>query len=414
MKKLCIISPDTIALPLCDNTPETLVQNNTSYLVTDKCVKSTAIGKRAENFAKFLSNKFDVTVLIPDLNFPGLAYIKTSEINYRVKSYCYKDAQWSYSQELSDELNSYDIVIIQTTAGIGFDVVSKLNKKVFVVVDAWVPLLVEFPASVSYHNDQEMKKTSWNRLREQYSNLLKRANLLLYANNKQKCFYEGQLYLLDILSVNDLDYNNKKLLKVPYGIEKPKFVKRKKHDGLKLLWYGAFYPWYDPLLLIDSIKNHNNISIDFFGAKHPRYTNYFKTQFDIELLKSYTNIHIIEEYSLDDPTELFSNYDACIMITKDWIENKYSHRVRVLEVISRDMPLLINSGSSLLEEHGFLIDNVVELSTKHLLRDLEYLSQHKDILDALNSKDSTRFFTLFDALSWKSILTPLQLILETI
>ena len=412
MKKVCIISPDTITLPLCKDTPETIVQDNTTYLLRDKCVKSTAIGKRAEYFAKFLAQTNNVTVLIPDINFPDSDFIDKSKLTFETASYCYTEVQWKFSDKLFEKLIEYDIVILQTTAGIGFDVVAKLPKNIFVIVDAWVPLIVEFPAAMSYHENQEAKIKAWNILRDQYSKLLKRADLILFANDRQKCFYEGQLYLLDALSVNDLDYNNKKLLRVPYGIEKNKSVVRKKHDGLKLLWYGAFYPWYDPMLLINTVKNHPRISVDFFGAKHPRYTNYFKTQFNLKEIESYKNIHLIEEYSLEDPTNLFSEYDACIMLSKNWIENKYSHRVRVLEVLSRNMPLIINKGSSLLEDLSFLAQNVHEVDSNQLLQQLECICEYKDTLNDIDI--SSRLFQIHEVFSWTNILTPLQEIIETL
>jgi hypothetical protein len=130
MKKICIISPDTITLPLCENAPETIVQDNTTYLLRDKCVKSRAIGKRAEYFAKFLSQTNNVTVLIPDINFPGYDFIDTSKLTFDTLSYCYSDVQWKFSDILFEQLIKYDIVILQTTAGIGLDVVAKLPKNI--------------------------------------------------------------------------------------------------------------------------------------------------------------------------------------------------------------------------------------------------------------------------------------------
>jgi hypothetical protein len=100
------------------------------------------------------------------------------------------------------------------------------------------------------------------------------------------------------------------------------------------------------------------------------------------------------------------------MLSKNWIENKYSHRVRVLEAISRNMPLIINKGSSLLDDLSFLAQNIHEINSNDLLQELEDIYEHKNTLN--DTDTSSRFLQIHEVFSWTNILTPLQEIIENI
>jgi len=378
MKKIAIISPDTISLPLTPNCPPLLTQYGKEVSTYDKCVKATALGNRAQNIAEQLSHHFSVTIFVPELNYPGDIYIQKIT-KYEITSYDYsKNIEGRYSDVFLKRLEAFDIVMIQTTSGAGFAAVSKLRRSIYVILDAWVPLLVEYPAAISYRDDLDRNKC-WDDFLLTYQRLFNRANLILYANERQKYFYEGILFYSSKQNWEDLERSV--LLKVPYGFESHECVKRKsnKDEKLRLLWYGAFYPWYDPCYLTEVVKNNPGIELTFFGAQHPRYRNYFlalSKEFDF----TGSNIKLVQEYSLNDPVDLFSNFDACIMIARNWVEDKYSHRVRTLEVVNRGMPLILSHGNSLLEEYPFLSSHVIPVHNKELATELEAVRLNKDLI----------------------------------
>jgi hypothetical protein len=408
MKKICIISPDAVRLPLLANHPDTITLNSKEYSFEDKCVKAAATGIRAEKIANYLSSDFDVTLLIPDLNFPGYSYIDSNRLNYSIESYTYTDCQWKYSKKLNSILSKFDCIILQTTAGIAFENISRLKSKnpnIFIVLDAYIPLLAELPAALSYHTDNKKKKGVWKTLLKQYTNLFKNANLILYATDRQKYYYEGQLFLLDKLNYSN--FKNSKLLKIPYGIDWHLPVEREQSEKLRLLWYGPFYPWYNFDILLDKLYNHDKIDIDFYGIKHPRYTNFVNSCISLDRIYSSSNMKIIGEFDSINPRKLFSSYDACIFLAKDWIENTYSHRARIFDVISYGIPAIINSGSSILEEDDYLNSNLIyEIDASNLVDELEDIHAFKNFLHMDIQEIHNRFYNLRN---WNSVLEPLKL-----
>src|SRR5271157_3479365 len=143
--KIAIISQDAIRLPLLPSTPKHKTENGSTFSMKDKCSRATALGQRAQHMAEVLAEEFDVTVLVPDLNYPGEEYIDGTLLNFKTISYNWFEANWKFSKNLNDILINFDVVIIQTTTGTGFKNVSYLPKDVIVIVDGWVPFLVEFP-----------------------------------------------------------------------------------------------------------------------------------------------------------------------------------------------------------------------------------------------------------------------------
>jgi hypothetical protein len=394
MKKIAIISPDTIPLPFLENCPTSIL---------DKCAKATALGYRVHHLAIELCKNFDVTILIPDLNYP-LGHedkLDINKIKYQIDVYDFNDCIFKSSPLLAEQLKKFDTVIIELASGAGFVDVAQLPKSIQVIIDGWVPLLVEYPSALSHYMDNEEKKKKWALFLDCYSKLLNRADLVLYANERQKHFYQGQSFILGLHNYRNLD--NSKLLKVPYGVEKKEKILPKRNTKLKLLWYGAFYPWYNPELLISELYNHPNIDIHFFGTKHPRYKRYYESKFNTNYIESATNFSIIENYSLENPSSLFSEYDACILISKNWVEDTYSCRVRFFDILSYGMPLIINKGNPIVEELGNLQTIITSIETEHIKENLEVISNHKDLLSFSDGK--LREFQ--EKFSWGKVISPL-------
>lgn len=405
MKNIIVLSPETVPLSLLEGHPETIQEKGQSFSIYDKCTRTTAPGKRSWKFAEHLSNQngFNVTLLIPELNFPPRDSIDTSNINFNLQPYNFKAANWDWSAELDRRLKQYDFVVIQSTTGTGFQNCSVLPKSVNVILDGWVPILAELPC-VLLNNSRIQKKIFWQKkFINQYQDLLRRANCILYANERQHYYYEGQAFMIQKLDWSAFKFSP--LLKVPYGIDKFKQIKRiKRDDGiLKLVWYGPVYPWYAPEEILNVVKGRDDIQIDFVGIVHPRYkrvfNSYFKKFFDE--VKNEKNINIVEDYC-DDPEKLLANYDAGIIIARNWLEEKYSHRCRILDMISRGFPVIINEGNALYEELDFFKPMLHPVSTSNLLNDLIKIKDNKDVLDI----STTDIDSAYDIMNWENVLAP--------
>ena len=406
MKKIAILSPDTVPLPLKENCPETITEDGKKFPTKDKCERITALGKRSWKFATHLSkiDEFDVTLFVPNLNILPKEYINYDEVDFQIQPYNFKSANWEWSEELDRKLIKYDFVILQSTSGTGFQNCAVLPKNVNVILDGWVPFLAEMPCVLLTYN-RMFRKLFWaKKMIPQYQDLIRRANCVLYANNRQHSYYEGQFFMTQKLDWSSFKFSP--LLKVPYGIDRIEPIQRKESDidKLKLLWYGPVYPWYCPEVLINELKYNEHILIDFVGIIHPRYrriySSYFKKFFETAI--DAPNIKIVEEYC-DDSLSLFKNYDAGIILANDWLEEKYAHRCRILEMAASGFPVIVNEGNSLYEELDFLQSILHPVKLDNLVEDLVNIKENKERLK-IKDEDLEKVYQI---MSWDNVLSPL-------
>ena len=287
MKKVSIISPDTVPISLLNETPKFITVDSKQINVKDKFTNSLTSGKRAWKLAEEISKtaNFEVTLFIPDINFPPKEYIDFDKFNFKISSYNIKSATWDWSEELDRKLKNENFVIVQSTSGIGFLNCSVLPSEVNVIIDGYAPIFTELPCQlIGYSNIY--KKITWDKFHSQYTDLIKRANCILYATDRQLHYYEGQLF--SIGKLNWAAFQFSPLLKVPHGmdvslIQKPPV----KTNRLKLLWYSPFNSCSNPEILLESISNLENIDVDFVFIKHPRQDRSYNQYFPLFLI----NIH---------------------------------------------------------------------------------------------------------------------------
>jgi len=403
-KTLAFLSTDTLPLPLKENAPETIDEDGNQYSLKDKCSYSTGLGNRIWKIAYSLSKLdfLDIVVLVPNLNYPGEDYIDIDKLPFKVESYNYKAALWNWSEELDRKLKDKNFVIIQSATGVGFMNCAVLPGEVNVIVDGYVPIFAELPCAL-LGKSSIYRKILWNTFTEQYLSLLLRANCVLYANDRQYYYYEGQFFAIKKLDWKAFKFSP--LLKVPLGIDVlPMVEKKQTTDKLRLLWYGPLYPWYQPEKVIDAVMSLSNVTLDFVGIKHPRYQATYNKFFkrNIESLKGTPNITIEEEYC-SSVRDLYARYDAGIVLARDWLEEKYSIRGRVLDMLSNGLPVIMNDGNSLFNELYYLEDSLYKTTAKKLKRDLARMRENKDML-----KVSQKSYQLLQKnLSWDVVVQPL-------
>jgi len=379
-KSVIFISPDTLPLPIKDTAPETIIENNKSFSLKDKCYRTTGLGKRIWRLAEVLAktDEFNITILVPNLNYPGREYIDEDKLLFNIEPYNFKAAVWNWSEELDRRIKDTNFVIVQTATGVGFKNCSVLPNSVNVIADGFVPLFAELPCTLLGQSNIS-RKIYWDRFTNQYLDLLLRSNCVLYANDRQYYYYEGQFF-----AINKLDWKAFKfspLLKVPCGIDIVDKIEKPKEKKFKLLWYGPVYPWYKPEKVLDVAAYLNNTTIDFVGIKHPRYTNsynkFFKKFFDAN--DNLKNINIIEEFC-DNPAKLYERYDAGIILAREWLEEKYSSRGRILDMLSHGLPVILNKGNSFFNELSYLPDSIYSTTSRTLRKDLTNFEENKNNL----------------------------------
>jgi hypothetical protein len=393
MKKISIIASDALPLPLKDKSPLTITKNNKEFNVFDKCLASTSQGNRTWAFANILSKYFDVTVLVPDINYPGKDNIDFEKISFKITSFNYESAKLNWSEELDRKLLQSDFVIIQTIDGAGFKNCSVLPGNIHVIVDGYNSLLTQIPIQNLYmHRIQ--RKVMWEKLIADYTDLLIRSNCLLYSTSNQRQYYEGQFFMIGKLGWKAFKFST--LLKVSNGITLHDKIIKQNNNDINLLWYGAIYPWYNSEILLDLLGGQN-INIDFVGIKHPRFNKYYKNFIDKyeKNIDNYHNINVYESYtnSVD-----YSKYDAGICISNEWIENNYSTRYRLLEMLSHGLPIITNT--NIKNEIPFLDRAINEFT---LFDIVPFFSKLKK--ENLTFPDEE--FNLLHTISWENTLYPL-------
>ena len=390
--KVLIIAVDTLPLELTTDAPEKFIYEDIEYNIKDKCTRATALGTRtwqiANEIRKIISIdtyrksfvtkseyiileeeiKESITILIPDINYPGSQYIENKEFTF--KSYNYKKAIYNYSKELEEEIKLHDTIIIQMIGGIGFLNFPLIPKDKILIYDGFENQLLSLPYALMNY-DEDYKREYTKNYKFYYEKILERSDYILYCNEPMKYYYESQLYFINKLGYNQ--FQQSPLIKFPYILENNDLgidreinyddaiknpndyiitkvgdtdVVNLKKIKLNLVWYGAAYNWYDIPKLLDIARNNKNIELDFVAVRHPRYKN----SWDEKLFENLPpNVKVIEEYQ-DLRWNIYKNYDAGILLTRDDIIDNYITSCRLYDMLSYGLPVITNANNPIFNE----------------------------------------------------------------
>jgi hypothetical protein len=403
MKTISIIAPDAVPLPLKAGVLASLPEKEKEIFIS-KYLDANPAGIRAWKFAEILSEKFDVTLLVPDVNLPekGKDVIDYSGIKFNIDCYNYRVSSWNWTQELDRKLKKANFVIIQSNSGSGIQNCSILPGTVNLIVDGWNVLPLELSGNLLTHS-KISRKVFWQKAMGQYTDLVRRANCLLIANDKQHYFYEGFFYGIDKLNCGAFQFSP--VLKVPYGVDSfnPDLTKKKKSDALRLLWYGSIAPWENPECLIKDLAGYDNISVDFLNVRNIRqpkaYNTYFKTFFD--RIPDISNMQVIERETVS-PQEIIENYDYGINLSRNWLYESYVHKPRLFEMLSWKLPIITNKADSVYNEFEFLRNYIEPVHTLDIKSEvLQIMSKNQ-----VNNICDDSYEQLQNVLSWKNVLLP--------
>lgn len=402
MKKVVVLSPSVSPLPLVNTAPEIIKDGNIKINFKELFSSITEPGVRAWKIAEILSadKELEVTLYIPNSNFPKNEYIDFSKIPFYIQPYNIKAATWNWSEELDKKLKDVDFVIVQTTAGVGFQNCTVLPGTVNVIVDGYNPIFAEMPCKL-LSSSKIYRRIFWDKFMSQYVELLRRANCVLYANDRQYYYYEGQFFSIKKLDWKAFQFSP--LLKVPFGINRIK--ETQKHQDRKefsLLWSGSIHLWHEPEKILEQLELLPNVEIRFPCMPDIKYS-----KFHHNIFKKYFNTvddrHNVTVSSGNDTlnSDLYSQYDSGILLARDWLEEKYSIRSTVLDMLSFGLPVLLNKGNPLFDELNYLTDSIYPISSNTIYNDLINYSTIKPCV----SKES--LLKLQEQLSWDVVIKPL-------
>jgi len=397
MKTVCIIAGDTVPFPICKDAKISKAEFNTY-------IQATYYGIRQWKLAEYLStqSKVEVTLLVPDIYYPtelmDRNVIDNSQITFNIETYNYKIASWGWSQELDRKLKKYNFVICPTYNGCGLENCSVLPSDVHVIVDGWSVLPLEYSARLLSHS-KIARKVKWGNFIKVYAELITRCNCLLYANDKQREFYEGLFFGINKLNYNAFQFSP--MLKVPFGVEKKQKIKQSSastKNSLNLLYEGPVAPWDFPELIFKKFYNHKNVFIDFVNLEHPRqnkiYNSYFKPFFATS-----PDVHNIELISKNDVDK--TAYDYQIVMSRNWVIDSYIHRPEVLDAFASGLPIIVNKIDSIYSEIDFIRKSIVPIKSDTIDVTIN------NLFTSYYNVDEQQLQEFYKIFSWNNVLTPL-------
>lgn len=402
MKTVCILAGDTLPFTYTGDVKSLPIKDYNDYF------NASFYGTRHWKIADFLAknNKFDVTILVPDIYYPD-TYIKEGKVEknytFSIDTFNYKIASWRWSQELDRKLKKFDFVICPSYNGIGLENCSVLPGDVNVIVDGWTILPLEYSARLLSYS-KIARKVAWGNFKKVYNDLITRCNCLLYANDKQRDFYQGLFFGYDKLNFNAFQFSP--VLKIPFGVDKKEVTKaytNERKNTLSLLYQGSLEPWDHPEYLYKKMLNNNYVNITFANLEHPRhnkiYNSYFKPFF--------SNVNDIHNVDLIQTKKInYTDHDYFVVLSRSWVIDSYIHRPDILESLSYRLPVAVNKTDSIYNEIDFLQKSILPLKLDNIEQTFTNLSSNDLKVDDQQLEQLHKIF------SWDNVLAPLLSYIE--
>lgn len=263
---------------------------------------------------------------------------------------------------LKELTKSYDVIIVSAAMGL---ITSKIRNSVppstRVVVDAYSPLYVEFLTKSLDKNEDAEHIKHYQGYVEEFNRSLLEADNILIANENQKHFYRGVLGGICSL----LEHDDSRFIMLPAMVEYDDRVTRRTTmpSKIRVLWFGGIYPWFDlseiiDIFALDEVRESATLTIvgganPFYPTDSKRYNGKY-----IKALERAEELSLIKEgvvtfedwVEYDKRIELFNNFDVAISINKTGLENDYSFRLRIADMVGNGLPIITNGGDALGEK----------------------------------------------------------------
>lgn len=317
---------------------------------------------------------------------------------------------WSI-YNLSDLIDAHEVIVMRYAMGEAGIFVDHLKPHHILVSDSYIPISVEVSARNSEHKDELI---NYLRLQKSSAHVTHRADYYLYASPEQRLYYLG--YLSGLNKLNPVTYDSlaERMFELPYGVfadEKPASVPHVIAKNPSLLWYGAFYPWFNMEALVEPmlrIKKHNpDFKLIIAGAKNPYNKEPALLRHYEKTIKSLKPLGDSVEYlpwgPYSDRFKTYSQASAIITFNHPGLENELAWRTRLMDFVLADRPILTNGGDPLGED----------LIRRGIAFRITADNLHEVFQSVIAKPPSSQQYTdVMDRYSWFTITEPLANVLK--
>lgn len=270
-----------------------------------------------------------------------------------------KSFSFDYS-ELDKLLSDYDVIIFSYCFGqLTREIIDRSPKNAILITDAISPYYVE---ALTKSKDSSMDNQLMGFYKEQVEHCnyaLVNSDYIMVAAEKQKELYIGVLAGMGLL---DEFESNRIILTPAYPELNNRIASKTNNSKINILWFGGMYPWFDPenlLEIFSSGKLKNLATLTIVGGSNPFYKktdkrfngtfHEFKRKAD-RLGLTNDSILFKEWVGYDERIDIFNSTDLAISINAENLENKYSFRLRLADMVGNGVPVVTNGGDPLGEE----------------------------------------------------------------
>lgn len=225
-----------------------------------------------------------------------------------------------------------------------------------IIIDALSPMYVEhLTNSTDSHEDRLLRQ--WYFLNTHMMNeALVKSDYILVANEHQKHLYRGVLAGLGAL----FEYDDAQFVTLPAFHIKDTVIneaKTSRQDKINVLWFGGLYPWYDIGDLISAFAQEQisrMATLTIVGGSNPfypkdnmrfngKYINACRQADKLGLTKRGV-VTFKDWVPYADRLKEFSACDIAITVNSSSIENAYSFRLGVADLVGHGVPIITNGG----------------------------------------------------------------------
>jgi glycosyltransferase involved in cell wall biosynthesis len=315
-------------------------------------------GIRYYQFARQLSDRFDVTLVVPTAPREPLGDFEVLQA-----------ADWR-GRRFRTLANRFDVVVAQTLRS--WTMRALARAEVRVIYDLYDPFLI---GNLGYHTGEDVSRR-YRYVAFRAPTLLQQIALatgsaFICASERQRDFWLGMLGALGRINpeVADADPTLRDLIEVvPFGLEPdPPIATGPAIKGVLpgidaddkvLLWGGGIWNWFDPLTPIRTVgelsKRRGDVKLFFLGVKHPNpgIPAMAMTGRAVELAKELDLYARFVFFNFDwvpyaDRASYLLDSDIGISSHLDTIETRFSFRTRLLDYFWAGLPTVATQGDVL-------------------------------------------------------------------